>query len=128
MINLACRSAALFLAMTLLVLPVHAVQDADDTVELRTVVGCLTAAGDGWTLDNATVGGLTEQAFTTQDELDLSRERPLGSLTYSLLGVGEFGIEERVGHKVQVKGLRLVRDGELRINVTSLQSLAPDCP
>ena len=128
MIDSACYPAALLLATTLLVPSVHATQNDDDKVELRTVIGCLTARGDGWMLDSATTGEVTEQAFTTQDELDQSRERPLGSLTYSLLGVGEFGTEDHVGHRVQVKGLRLLRDGEFRINVTSLQSLAPECP
>ena len=44
-----------------------------------------------------------------------------------LLGVGEFGVEAHVGHRVQVKGLKLRYDGEWRLNVTSFQHLAPAC-
>ena len=99
----------------------------DDSIELRTVVGCLTGDADSWSLDQATEGEPTERAFTSEDELEGSRRRALGSLTYRLLGVGEFGVAEHDGHKVQVKGLRLNIDGELRLNVTSFQHLSPDC-
>ena len=51
----------------------------------------------------------------------------LGTLTYRLLGVGEFMVDEHEGHKVQVKGLRLSIDNDLRLNATSLQPLAPLC-
>ena len=103
----------------------HAGQD--DPIELRTVVGCVARDVDSWILERATEGEPTERAFTSQDELAVSRRRALGSLTYRLLGVGEFGVDEHDGHKVQVKGLRLRIDGELRLNVTSFQHLAPAC-
>lgn len=96
-------------------------------VELRTVVGCVARSGGGWMLERATEGEPTERAFTSEDELDDSRRRGLGSLSYRLLGVGEFAVGDHDGHKVQVKGLRFVRDGELRLNVTSFQPLDPDC-
>ncbi len=104
--------------------PAQAGQDPE--VEMRTVVGCL-AGGGAWMLERATPGEPTEQAFTSEDELDASRGRALGSLSYRLLGVGEFAVEDHDGHKVQVKGLRFARDGELRLNVTSFQPLDPDC-
>ena len=96
-------------------------------VELRTVVGCVASSGGGWMLERATEGEPTERAFTSEDELDDSRRRGLGSLSYRLLGVGEFAVGDHDGHKVQVKGLRFARDGELRLNVTSFQPLDPDC-
>ena len=96
-------------------------------VELRTVVGCVARSGSGWMLERATEGEPTERAFTSEDELDGSRRRGLGSLSYRLLGVGEFAVGDHDGHKVQVKGLRFARDGELRLNVTSFQPLDPDC-
>lgn len=99
----------------------------DAAVELRTVVGCLASSGAAWMLDRATEGEPTERAFTSEDELDDSRRRALGSLSYRLLGVGEFPVGDHDGHKVQVKGLRFARDGELRLNVTSFQPLDPDC-
>ena len=99
----------------------------DAAIELRTVVGCLAGSGDAWMLERATEGEPTERAFTSEDELDDSRQRALGSLSYRLLGVGEFAVGDHDGHKVQVKGLRFARDGELRLNVTSFQPLAPGC-
>ena len=118
-------AASVLLAGTVAGAVAQAGQDA--AVELRTVVGCLAASGAVWTLEHATEGEPTEQAFTSREEVDASRRRALGSLTYRLLGVGEFALEDRDGHKVQVKGLRFARDGELRLNVTSFQPLDPDC-
>ena len=105
--------------------PAQAGQEAE--VELRTVVGCLEGSGDAWMLERATEGDATERAFTSQEELDHSRRQALGSLSYRLLGVGEFAVGDHDGHKVQVKGLRFARDGELRLNVTSFQPLDPEC-
>jgi hypothetical protein len=99
----------------------------DDPIELRTVVGCLSRAANSWTLERATEGEPTDRAFTSEDEIAVSRSQPLGSLTYRLLGIGEFGVDGHDGHKVQVKGLRLNMDGELRLNVTSFQHLEPAC-
>jgi len=99
----------------------------NEAIELRTVVGCLAGGGSGWMLERATEGEPTERAFTSEDELDDSRRRALGSLSYRLLGVGEFPVGDHDGHKVQVKGLRFAREGELRLNVTSFQPLAPEC-
>ena len=99
----------------------------DEPIELRTVVGCLARDADSWTLERATEGEPTERAFTSQDEIAVSRQQALGSLTYRLLGVGEFGVDGHDGHKIQVKGLRLNIDGELRLNVTSFQHLTPAC-
>ena len=102
---------------------------AQDDIQLVTVVGCLRQdTGDlPWMLEKATAGTQTEAAFTSRDELDRSGAEALGSLTYRLLGVGEFGVEPHVGHKVQVKGLKLRYDDEWRLNVTSFQHLAPNC-
>ena len=100
-----------------------------EPVELVTVVGCLAQeSGDlPWILERATDGVAAKTAFTSQDELETSAAQALGSLEYRLLGVGEFGVEPHVGHKVQVKGLKLKYDGEWRLNVTSFQHLDPNC-
>ena len=119
------RAAPLLLYGAVAAVSAQAGQDA--AVELRTVVGCLEGSGDGWMLERATEGEPTERAFTSRDELDESRRQALGSLSYRLLGVGEFAVGDHAGHKVQVKGLRFARDGELRLNVTSFQPLDPDC-
>ena len=98
-------------------------------VALVTVVGCLTEeVGDlPWVLERATEGEPTEQAFTSEEEIARSAAGALGSLQFRLLGVGEFGIEPHIGHRVQVKGLKLRYDGEWRLNITSFQQLASTC-
>ena len=98
-------------------------------IQMVTVVGCLQqVSGDlPWMLEKATEGTPSETAFTSQDEVDESQDRALGTLEYRLLGVGEFDIEPHVGHKVQAKGLEVTLDGERRLNITSFQHLAPAC-
>ena len=98
-------------------------------VALVTVVGCLAEeAGDlPWILERATTGEPTEQAFTSEEELARSAGEALGELRYRLLGVGEFGVESHVGHRVQAKGLKLRYEDEWRLNITSFQHLAPTC-
>ena len=122
-----CSTAAVPFILTGMVAVVSGQAGQEAAIELRTVVGCLASSGGGWMLDRATEGEPTERAFTSEDELDDSRRRALGSLSYRLLGVGEFAVGNHDGHKVQVKGLRFSRDGELRLNVTSFQPLDPDC-
>ena len=99
----------------------------DDSIEMRTAVGCLTRAGESWTLEQATAAEPTERAFTSREELDTSKLQELGVLIYRLLGIAEFGVAELEGHKVQVKGLRISNANDLRLNVTSFQHLDPLC-
>lgn len=129
----ACATAVLVLlgSVCLATAGGAAVQDepATDEVALVTVVGCLAEEpGDlPWILERATAGEPTEQAFTSEEELARSAGEALGDLRYRLLGVGEFGVESHVGHRVQTKGLKLRYDGEWRLNITSFQHLAPTC-
>ena len=99
----------------------------DDSIEMRTVVGCLARAGESWTLEQATAGEPTERAFTSREELDTSKLQELGVLIYRLLGIAEFGAAELEGHKVQVKGLRVSNNNDLRFDVTPFQHLDPLC-
>ena len=106
-----------------------AIASAQDEVQLVTVVGCLRhdPADLPWMLERATDGAETTTAFTSEDEIERSGAEALGSLEYRLLGVGEFGVEPHLGHKVQVKGLKLRYEDEWRLNVTSFQHLTPSC-
>ena len=92
----------------------------NDAIELRTVVGCLARDGDTWTLEQATSGEPSPRAFTSREELDASRALPLGSR-------GVRHVDAHLEHKVQAKGLWVNAGGELRLNVTSFQHLAPIC-
>lgn len=105
------------------------ITSAQDEVQLVTVVGCLRQdPGDlPWMLERATDGTETTTAFTSEDEIERSGAEALGSLEYRLLGVGEFGVEPHLGHKVQVKGLKLRYEDEWRLNVTSFQHLTSNC-
>ena len=100
-----------------------------DVVQLVTVVGCLRQdPGElPWMLERATDGTETATAFTSEDEIERSGAEALGALEYRLLGVGEFGVEPHIGHKVQVKGLKLRYEDEWRLNITSFQHLTPSC-
>ena len=123
--------ASLAIAIVLALASPAPAQDEPSTgeVALVTVVGCLAEeTGDlPWILERATTGEPTEQAFTSEEELARSAGEALGELRYRLLGVGEFGVESHVGHRVQAKGLKLRYDGEWRLNITSFQHLAPTC-
>ena len=119
------RMADTLLTLSVIVVTAYAIHD--NAIAMHTVVGCLSRDGENWTLTQATVGELTQQAFTTREELQVSMFQKLGTLTYRLLGVVEFMVDEHEGHKVQVKGLRLSIDNDLRLNATSLQQLAPLC-
>ena len=93
-------------------------------------VGCLTAAAnDAWTLDRA-VGARPVRGrivgATTPEELKASAAQALGTQTYPLMSVKPQS-PSLAGHKVQVKGV-LTRQKTLeRINVMSLDSVAPAC-
>ena len=93
-------------------------------------VGCLTPqANNTWALDKSGVPRPVHDRIvegTTPEELKLSAAQPLSTLMFPLLSVTEKGASY-AGHKVQVKGV-LTRQNTLeRINVMSLDSLAPTC-
>lgn len=93
-------------------------------------VGCLSAeANNTWRLIKA--GRLRPVRArivvgTTPEELKGSAAQPLGALTFPLMSVTQRAASY-TGHKVQVKGV-LTRQNTLdRINVMSLESVAPTC-
>ena len=94
------------------------------------VVGCLSAeANNTWALVRA--GNLRPVRArivdgTTPEELKVSAAQPLGSQTFPLLSVTQHGASY-AGHKVQVKGVLTRQNTSERINVMSLESVAPMC-
>ena len=93
-------------------------------------VGCLSReANDTWALVKASSPRPVRARIvegTTPDELKLSAGQSLGTEKFPLLSVTQRGASY-AGHKVQVKGV-LTRQNTLeRINVMSLESLAPTC-
>ena len=98
------------------------------------LVGCMTPGEKGsWTLTSATEpvrdnAGRT----TTPDELRASGEAAMGRGTYLLQNLENlrdgFSPDPYTRHKVQVKGALVRRQADVRINVTSLETLAASCP
>ena len=92
------------------------------------VVGCLAAGPDAaWIVGSATEPIRSKDPSpSTNDELKTSQAAALGSKTFLLLNVYPRP-DAYKGHKVEAKGF-LIRDpnGD-RLNVTSVQSLAPGC-
>ena len=98
-----------------------------EDIRLVTVVGCLQQeTGEfPWVLQNATEGTEADTPYTSRQEVNRSSLLALGSLAYRLVGVDVFGIDPHVGHRVQVKGLKMMHEGQLRLNVTSFQRVTP---
>jgi mono/diheme cytochrome c family protein len=93
-------------------------------------VGCLSpAANDAWALVKAGSPRPVRARIvdgTTPEELKVSATQALGTQTFPLLSVTQQSASY-AGHKVQVKGV-LTRQNTLeRINVMSLESVAPTC-
>jgi hypothetical protein len=93
-------------------------------------VGCLTpAANDAWALSKAGSPRPVRTRIvdgTTPEELSVSAAQALGVQSFPLTSVKPQSAS-LAGHKVQVKGV-LTRQGTVeRINVMTLDSVAPTC-
>jgi S-disulfanyl-L-cysteine oxidoreductase SoxD len=93
-------------------------------------VGCLSAEpNDAWALVKAGNPRPVRSRIvdgTTPEELKLSAAQPLGTQAFRLLSVPPQGAAH-AGHKVQVKGVLNRQNTLERINVMSLESVAPTC-
>lgn len=93
-------------------------------------VGCLSAeAKNTWALNRAGSPAPVRDRVvdgTTPEELKVSAAQPLGTRSFPLLSVTSRGASY-VGHKVQVKGVLTRQNTVDRINVMSLESVAPTC-
>ena len=92
------------------------------------VVGCLSqAAENGWVLLNASEPVRTKDpASSKDDELRNVQSKALGTQKLVLMNVYPSPDAYR-NHKVEAKGFLIREPNETRVNVTSLQSLAPNC-
>jgi hypothetical protein len=100
-----------------------------DAPHIVRVVGCLSRAGaHKWLLSRAGEPVVTNSQSSSQAELQaIATESPLGVASVGLLGVDVFNPHDHTGQKVAVKGVLIKQAGESRVNVTSLQTLAPAC-
>lgn len=107
-------------------------------IDLVTVTGCLTpGGGETWRLTSA-----TDPIVASQKAPEPPKDAVIGKNRYRLIGLLEFNVAAHKGHTVRVKGLLIpVDDGkrpspgsgrgepvEPRLNITSLQHVAPTCP
>lgn len=103
------------------------------TNTLVLVVGCLApGAANTWMLNSATEPARTHEADkTTPEELKKSGAKPAGTQTFRLQNLADlrpgFNPDTVKGKKVQVKGALVRQSGNDRINVTSLETVAPGC-
>jgi hypothetical protein len=106
------------------------------TSTLVQVVGCMTRSeqinGVSWMLTRASEPARTRDADrSSADELKTAQVKPLGTLSFKLQNLGYLGAafdpNSHNGHKMYAKGTLVRQDSGLRLNITSLQMIAPDC-
>ena len=92
-------------------------------------VGCLdTNASDGaWMLLNSTDPVRTGNPQPATGELEAADAWPLGAGTFRLLVSAAYKPDTHKRHKVEVRGFLIRRPTENRLNITSLETLAPSC-
>jgi hypothetical protein len=100
-----------------------------DDVPVVEVVGCLAEGPNStWTVTNATEPARSAPGFSRADDLKAAEAKPLGSLSFKLIGLVEMSPAEHKGHKVLVKGLLIKDANNSRLNVTSLATASASCP
>ena len=70
---------------------------------------------------------ISKTQATSSVALEADAAQPLGSRQYQLLGARLFNPGSRKAQRVAVQGVLITGPGESRINVTSLQTVAPAC-
>jgi hypothetical protein len=102
--------------------------DSSGKADIVEVVGCLSAGPGGtWTVTHATTPVVSTVPFTTENALKDDAAKPLGTATFTLIGLKPFNPDANKDHKVAVKGLRIKDTAGDRLNVTSLQTVAAAC-
>jgi mono/diheme cytochrome c family protein len=92
------------------------------------MVGCLAPGPDNaWTLTRSNTPVVTRNTVSTPDGLKSAATRPLGADTYTLVSAAPFRPAARSGQKVEAKGLLYREPGDNRLNLTSLETVAPYC-
>jgi mono/diheme cytochrome c family protein len=102
------------------------------TNALVRVVGCMTQAGNDWTITQAAEPVRTHDAEgSTPEELKEAAEEAPGSGTLRLQNLEDllpsFHPDSLSGHRIQVKGVLIRQPNRDRINVISIESVASGC-
>jgi hypothetical protein len=100
------------------------------SLHIEEVVGCMEQSPSGmWMLSRAGMPTVSENQPTSIAAVRAAAAKPLGNQHYQLLGAGVFNPSSHKAEKIVVKGV-LIKEGkenENRLNVTSLQTIAPSC-
>lgn len=92
------------------------------------IVGCLTAGSDNaWTLTATSEPMVTKEDVPNARELKVAESRPLGTQSVRLLSTAPFKPDLHAGHKMQARGLLNRTPAGNRLDLTSLQMVAPAC-
>src|SRR5262245_12884937 len=102
-------------------------------MQVVAVVGCVAAEGPNWVLTNASApltmpAGETKVMTGSGITVDRAKTEPSGKERYRLMNmIDEFGVANRKGQRVLVKGLVLGTGKDRRINMVSFEPVAPAC-
>lgn len=107
----------------------QAEEKGQNVLSIAEAVGCLETGAPGtWLLTNASDPTVSETQATSAAALKAAAAKPLGKQRDQLLGVGVFNPSSQERKKVAVKGVLIKDPKGNRLNVTSLQTVAPTCP
>ena len=102
-------------------------------LQVVAVVGCVAADGQNWVLTNASqpiVVPAADGKVMTGSGVTVERAKaePAGKERYRLMNMlDEFGVANRKGQRVLVKGLVLGDSRDRRLNMVSFEPVAPSC-
>ena len=93
------------------------------------VVGCLVhnESDDTWLVSDTTDPIRASQPQATPDELAAAGSKPLGTSSFQLMVSAAYAPDPHRGHKVDARGFLIRRPTGSRINITGLETVAPDC-
>jgi mono/diheme cytochrome c family protein len=93
------------------------------------IVGCLVhnESDDTWLVTDTTDPIRASQPQATPDELAAAGSKPLGTSSFQLMVSAAYAPDPHRGHKVDARGFLIRRPTGNRINITGLETVAPDC-
>ena len=92
------------------------------------VTGCLVKGPNNtWLLTNTSEPAITKDQPATPDELKAAGTKPGGTQSFRLISVNSLNPELHAGQKMEARGLIYREADDSRLNVLSLQMIAPSC-
>ena len=92
------------------------------------VTGCLaTGPNNTWMLTNSSEPSVTRDQPATPDELKAAGAKPRGTQAFRLISVNSFSPDLHAGQTMEAKGLIYREADDSRLNLLSLQTIAPSC-